>query len=873
MSDPSGQSTTSARALLGLSPLADDATFIGTPRGSSREAILAAARARLGQLARNSALSAEIRESARIEIRDAARRLAAESNAPAAVVAQQTNRAVAADQSSTNERAERVIFDSLATAIFMRRDPRRARMFYARMVEQRVQEGSLVVNTAPAARTAAADDDDFELAYAITGERPPRIPWMLGGFVIISLALLIGEIAYLRSDAQSGGDAAVPTEQPSEVAPTNPTASRGDVDDGKPKEFVARAPESTTARAPAVAPTATQSGSIQPLPARASDASEANRALRDRWQRMARIALEIEPLSSGGRGAEKSDDQLVAPLREIVVLERLVALDLAARQLMRGNDDAASLLLDTLPSDATVTLPAHPMVALVIAPDRDGDLEKGLQKSPGATESRASRLRSVRARAEAPGPRDARTLVQEALKGPSRTTRTIAQGILVDRGHDSRDVLEAVEERFAEIANDPALAGMIRAFSGVDPAGVEGAAAARAAILNRILELRGSRQPQVDLACEDLAATLRKSAAILDARTDATDPTGVLRAIVKSSGGSSRQLLGVTRSVVQSFVQDGTVLLHEEAAALKVRRPADGLLIDDVVQRTAFERAKATSALGQAIANARGALTLDALRLVVPSIRAAKSSVAAKPAALAWGVATEQTVIDAWSTRLEALSPSEPGGYFMLGEEVADASDSNASRLLARQLFALAGGLSPDEYGASAALALAALDDAGRAEQWRAVAQRFSDHVAIPEAPRTAREVGSAVRAAVVEAIVQYRRGFGRRATDRLRQPHVRALFESVMGSVPGGSAEFDRLAAIHLKGEGTPLDAATIDALLRVEQALLQPHSDRWAVALALGGDDAIVDAPLGTAQEVFGIESGRSRWQGDRFGPAPDR
>ncbi|MSR69263.1 MAG: hypothetical protein EXS17_02830 [Phycisphaerales bacterium] len=852
-----------ARALLGLAPNVDDATFIGAPSGSSREAIIAAARVRLTQLARDTTIAQEVREAARIEIRDAARRLVAEALAAA------EERAWRTAEPSAGERSERIIFDSLATAIFMRRDPRRARMFFARMVTQSADDGSTGhQSSSTVSRGGGVDDGNFELEFDITGERTQRVPWVLGLFVVLSVLLLIAEIAYLRGIADLPSDAAAPKETADAVAPADPVTIRERIDAGIPKEFLSKPPESKSAPATVVAPTPIQS----PAPS-ASVASDANRKLRDRWQRMARTAMDIQQVESGGNDASQHDDPLAAPLREIIILERLLALDLAARQLLSGSDDEASLLLDTLPSEATVTLPAHPLVAFSIRPQSDGELEKWLHKSTGATESRASRLRILRARAEAPGPRDARTLVQEALKGPSRTTRTIAQGVLVDRGRDSRDVLEAVEERFTEIANDPALAGMIRAFSGVDPDGVEGAAAARAAILDRILQLSGSRQPQIDRACEELAATLRRSAAQLAVTTSATDPSAVLRAMVKSTGVRLRQSVASRRSVVQSFGQDGTVLLHEEASALKVRRPADGLLIDEVVQRTALERAQATSALGQAIVNARGALALDGLRLAVPSVREASAALAQKPTSFEWGTAIDQALVTEWSARLEALSPSDAGGYFVLGEDVADANHSDASRALARQLFALAGGLNADEYAASAALALAALDDASGAsggQQWRAVAQRFSDAVAANDAPIAARDVGSAVRGCVIEAIVQYRRGFGRRAADRLKQPQVRALFESVMRAVPGGSEEFDRLAAIHLRGEGTPLDAATVDALLRVEQALLQPTSDRWAVALALGGDDAIVDAPLGSAREIFDIETGRDRWQGDRFGAA---
>ena len=57
-----------------------------------------------------------------------------------------------------------------------------------------------------------------------------------------------------------------------------------------------------------------------------------------------------------------------------------------------------------------------------------------------------------------------------------------------------------------------------------------------------------------------------------------------------------------------------------------------------------------------------------------------------------------------WDARLEALDPTRPLDYFLLGEEVADAAVNEAERQLARELFGLAGALDRDRLARSAAL-------------------------------------------------------------------------------------------------------------------------------------------------------------------------
>ncbi len=841
-----------ARELLGLNRGVDDAGLLGVTHGSSRDQIIAAARARLTQLARNPAIPAVVREAARIEIRDAARRLVAMLEVP----------------------SQSPVTDSLAAAVFMRRDPRRARMFYARMVERDLasrRRGDDLPAAATSARSSVAVQEDFDLEFDISGEPARRVPWVLGVFVVLSVILLVAEIIYLRSAPDATSGAVDRPRSESEAPPADPVQSNSEFQRSNgveiPKRPERAPPETSRATQE---PIASEAGAIS-----STERSEVNRTLRDRWQRMARAAVEAHVADDDAAPTtDAQHDPLAIPLGQVILLERMTALDLAARQLLDGDDEAATVLLDTLPSDSTVTIPPRPIIELAISPDRDGELEKSLQRSPGATEARASRLRTMRSRAESPGPLDARTLVHEALKGPSRTTRTIAQAILVDRGRDSRAVLEAIEERFTEIANDPSLGGMIRACTGVDPTGPEGFAAARVALLDRILQHAGSRQAQVDRACEELAATLRTVAR----QRGVTMTTTTIGASEIMGALATASVEAVRSDDVHSFVKAGTHLLHHEALALKARRPADASEIDRAVVTSSIERDQAGSALDQAIANARGLLELDAIRLTVSALRSPPVRSTSPSNRSDWSAVTESQLAAQWKPRLESLSREDAEPYFVLAEDVAAHSDSPQSLELARQLFALAGAIEPSRFAASAALALESMSTKASSEsdrsaaRWRAVAQEWSEYPLETGHEGSAASigstaVGSAVRGAAVDAIVQYRRGFGRRAIDRLKQPRVRALFESVMRSVPGGSEEFDRLAPLHVRGEATPLDPHVVDALLRVEQALLQPRSARWSVAIALAGNEPVVDAPLGTPSEVFGVDPQRTRWRVDRW------
>lgn len=695
-------------------------------------------------------------------------------------------------------------------------------------------------------------------------EQVRRAPWLLVTFVSLSVIGIIVEIIVLRAQMQNSAsrDQSAKTDT-SQESPVAVAPKKVPVSPVKVEEPVAPLITETS-------PSNSRDAAVASPKSSTKMTNEASRLLRNRWQRAARAAIDI-PSETIAPATSVTADPLAESLRQSILLERMASLDLVARQLEAGDDPSASLLLDAISTDSSITIATLAPIADQLSMEIDGELSKGLARFPGTSQGRIALLRSFRTRPSSPGKLDAQTLVQEALKGPSRASRTIAQTILVDRGMNSLNVLNAIDERFTELANDPALTGLIHLFSGIDPNGVDGAPAARAAIIKQIIVLRGSRVDDLDMASSDFATTLRKIAIFMRIAAPSKDASELMRAI--NPKYSTRQLrMGDLNDsgVLHALVQNGTALLRDQASMLKVRRPADHAMIDQVVLDATVERSRATTALGQAIINARGILAIDAIQLGVPSLQVQASHPINAPASLQWDAGFSPEISARWQSRLEALSPSRPVAYLNLAEEVADESNDAQSQLLARQLYCLAASMDAENLATTAALGLAALEDVKTAEgskanqRWFAIAQRWSK----AEIPLDVNfsggvdTVGSAVRLGVVEAIVHYRRGYGRRANDRLKKPQVRAFFDSFMQKLPGGVEEFDRLSAIHTNGTPPPLSAETIDALLQVEHGLLRPKSSLWSDALSMGEGDPTFDAPIGTPAEIFGADPSRNRW-----------
>lgn len=845
-----------AHQLLNVPAGADDHALIGVAHGCSREQVIEAAQARLRMLAAHpQSLEADGR-AARFDIRDAANRVIA--------MEAKDRRALGAAGASGASSA-RLPDGLIAAAVLMRRNPRRAHMFLARMKAQAQAQDPSFPHRATQDHDAISDEPH---TFDFPEDQQPkqRTSWWLRAFVALSAIGFIIEIFVLRAQMQA--TQAHDDAQRAQAAEVDATEASTKPDERPAQEREPASSAKTVTAEKSTAPAEVAGPAVVATKPAQSATSEAARLLRSHWQRTARLALEIpvdalSPVATDG-------DRLDEPIRQAIVLERLAALDLTARKLAAGDDQAAAALMETISIEPKITLPALIVGARPTPEDGDGELAKALERFSGASQSRIGFLRSFRTRPSAPGKSDARVLVQEALKGPSRGSRVIAQSILVDRGSDALEVLEAVEERFTEFAADPALAGMVRALSGVDPTGLSGAPAARAALVKKIILLRGSRIDQLDGAAADYAMTLKRVAQQARIPSPPSEAGDLLRVLNPKQSMRHRALDGwYEQAILHAIVQNGTALVRDQAAILAIRRPADQRIIDRVVSDTEVERHAASSAIGQAIANARGVLELDALLLGVAGLRAQSTQSTAKPVSLHWDDAAAPAITARWGERLQKLSPNLPVGYFNLAEEVADEFDDSASDLLVAQLYSLAATLDPDHLASSAALGLASLQDRtpqgrSRALRWLAIAQRWSDNpLSIPSEFATGAErVGSAVRLGIVEALAQYRRGYGRRAMDRLKKPQVRAYFESLMRGVPGGVEEFDRLAATHNNGKTPPLSPQTTDALLRLEHALLQPKSGLWSDAIALGDDNPTVDAPMGSAGEIFGADPARNRW-----------
>ena len=833
-----------ARHLLNLPINTDDYALLGVSPRSSRAQIIHAAQGRLNAIAVHSQAESQDAQLARLEIRSAAQRLVAIA-------------AKASKQASNQARPMQ--FGSIAAAVLMRRNPRRAHMFLAQL---KLDEPK--ISTSQHFNSPKISEPASEIEFQRDPEHVRRAPWLLVTFVSLSLIGLIVEIFVLRAQMQSTA-----LYEESKKVDTSPEPSLAVAPPRVPVT-------SSKVEEPIVAPIIETSSSNSNTQKGASTKSstskinEASRLLRNRWQRAARAAAEI-PAESIAPATSSIEDPLEESLRQGILLERMASLDFIARQLEAGDDQSATLLLDTISTESSITIATRTPITAQISLEIDGELSKGLARFPGTSQGRIALLRSFRTRPSAPGRLDAQTLVQEALKGPSRASRTIAQAILVDRGMNSLNVLDAVDERFVELANDPALSGMIYSFSGIDPNGVEGSPAARASIVKQIIVLRGSRVNDLDIASEDFATTLRKIAVYLRIPNPPKEASELLRSINPKYSTRQLRMGGLNDSgVLHVLVQNGTALLRDQASMLKIRRPADHAMIDQVVFDAIIERSLATTALGQAVVNARALLAMDAIQLGVPSLQVQVNHPVSAPRALQWDAAFSPEIIARWQSRLEALTPSNPAEYLNLAEEVADESNDAGSQLLARQLYSLAASMDAGTLATTAALGLAALENdqtiEGRKaiQRWLAIAQRWSKSEISNGADlsRGVDMVGSAVRLGVVEAIVQYRRGYGRRANDRLKKPQVRAFFDSFMQKVPGGVEEFDRLSAIHTNGTPPPLSPETIDALLRVEHGLLKPKSVLWSDAISMGEGEPTFDAPIGSAVEIFGVDPTRNRW-----------
>jgi hypothetical protein len=561
-------------------------------------------------------------------------------------------------------------------------------------------------------------------------------------------------------------------------------------------------------------------------------------------------------------------------LAQVRLLERIIALDDVAQLLIEARADDAEPLLDAMPEQCAVDLPARPDPAS--SAREDGRLAADLSRAGGGGESRLAVLRSYRSLPLVPGRADARTLVSEAIGGPSRNSRALALAVLLERGGTSAAVLEAVHARIVELAATPAGRAVVTQLAGEQPGGHSpDTQSLRARLARRILEGRGAPMHLIDATSDSIEAMLDRMARRADPQVAPADMESSLATLARAAARDAAPArLDGAAGPVQRMVASLLALEGARVVRNYRRLPDERVRIDAAAAEALARYGAAPSALDQAIDVSLGILAQDAislrtLELMVPMgqapARASDTSDATNP--LAWAQPTTETLAR-WPEASRALSsPSAPGSdaqsILMLAEDVQDRASDAADRAIAARLYAMAAREGTESTAASAARGIASLvapgggPQAAERHRWESIAAQYAmADAAMRGLGRARRGASSATgdadasaRGALAEAIALCVSGQGRQALDRLQSPTVRALAQRLAAALPGGLEGLESLCAGRTPSS-PPLDPSAADQLLAVEAALRDPRSMRWSDDLALRRGLPLVSVDTASAE-----------------------
>jgi hypothetical protein len=222
-----------------------------------------------------------------------------------------------------------------------------------------------------------------------------------------------------------------------------------------------------------------------------------------------------------------------------------------------------------------------------------------------------------------------------------------------------------------------------------------------------------------------------------------------------------------------------------------------------------------------------------------------------------------------WGARLAQLDPLRPLDYLELGEEVADLARTDDERVLASQLFGLAGALDTARLGRSAMLAMASLaTDAGERERALAAAELVGG--------RGASRVVQAVDPVQVEALSRsfsfYRRGDGRRALTALRQGGAEALLEQIGSRLPGGAEGYRRECEAMRTSGALPFDSEMVRRQFELELALRRGELRSVSLDVVLHGDEPLLEIDLSDSRALWKVDPARTWWREGGWRDSPD-
>ena len=217
--------------------------------------------------------------------------------------------------------------------------------------------------------------------------------------------------------------------------------------------------------------------------------------------------------------------------------------------------------------------------------------------------------------------------------------------------------------------------------------------------------------------------------------------------------------------------------------------------------------------------------------------------------------------------RLLALRPVDAKAYFRLGEDIAEAAQTDQDRALAIQLFALADHLDQNRYRRSAILAIQLLVDDPVLRHLLDVDLRAwagdADYLPIEA---TGDDRGDNSVLAVVEALSALRRGDRSGMERAIEQEGAAERLKSLEHKLPGDTTWMLNKSGSARAGRQV-LGEDGIMSTLSVQSQLLGNGEESWSVVLhsSHGAPMTVIDpVPL---VEIFNINSDQTTWRGGRW------
>lgn len=257
---------------------------------------------------------------------------------------------------------------------------------------------------------------------------------------------------------------------------------------------------------------------------------------------------------------------------------------------------------------------------------------------------------------------------------------------------------------------------------------------------------------------------------------------------------------------------------------------------------------------------------------------------------------------EAYTPRLEALSPADPEGYYLLGEEIAADATDPVLRRLSEQLFVLAFVLDREQPGrdtlaASSCVALAGKAGGDQRRRWLlAVARKLdSRQGGAPWLQQSGVTTQDSAAYQVATLLGYIRAGQGAQARQMLSRPEIRTAIQTydrmlTMAGIsatltglerqavswpcpecsnqrvvrkPGGVPNEYRVCPTCEGSPGPRLSEKELLNQLRLESWLLQGTTTTWAAQLWMDFGEPLLDPEPGDVPVAFGVDPRRVLWR----------